>query len=100
MISPLQRPLPDKTQHSQQTNIHAPGGIRTHDRSKRAAADLRLRPRGHWDINYCIIIINNYKIDALYNHYIFNKGFLEECDKGENFEVTEAATASCSKRIL
>jgi hypothetical protein len=25
------------------------GGIRTHDPSKRSAADLRLRPRGHWD---------------------------------------------------
>ena len=37
------------TQHSQQTDIHAPGGIRTHDLSRRAAADLRLRPRGHWD---------------------------------------------------
>ena len=36
-------------QHSQQTNIDAPGGIRTHDLSWRAAADLRLRPRGHWD---------------------------------------------------
>jgi hypothetical protein len=33
----------------QETNIHAPGGIRTHDPSKRSAADLRLRPRGHWD---------------------------------------------------
>ena len=31
------------------TNIHAHGGIRTHNYSKRAAADLRLRPRGHWD---------------------------------------------------
>ena len=31
MISPSQRPLPDNTQHSQQTNIHASGGIRTHD---------------------------------------------------------------------
>jgi len=27
----------------------ASGWIRTHDLSKRAAADLRLRPRGHWD---------------------------------------------------
>ena len=26
-----------------------PGGIRTHDLSRRAAADVRLRPRGHWD---------------------------------------------------
>ena len=39
----------DNTQHSQQINIHARGGIRTHNLSKRAAADLRLRPRGHWD---------------------------------------------------
>ena len=49
MISSSQRPLPDNTQHSQQTNIHAPGGIRTHNRSRRVAADLRLRPRGYWD---------------------------------------------------
>ena len=31
------------------TNIHAPDGIRTHNLSRRAAADLRLRPRGYWD---------------------------------------------------
>ena len=49
VISPTQRPLPDNTQHSQQTNIHASGGIRTHNPSKRAAADPRLRPRGHRD---------------------------------------------------
>jgi len=30
------------------TNIHALGGIRTHNPSKRAAADPRLRPRRHW----------------------------------------------------
>ena len=32
-----------------QTNIHAPGGIRIHNLSRRAAEGLRLRPRGHWD---------------------------------------------------
>jgi hypothetical protein len=37
------------TWHSQETNIHVPGGIRTHDPSKRSAADLRLRSRCHWD---------------------------------------------------
>jgi len=31
-------------------NIHDPGGIRTHDLSRRAAADLRFRPRGHCDM--------------------------------------------------
>jgi hypothetical protein len=41
--------LPDNPQHTQQTHIHAPGGIRTYDRSRRAAVDLHLRPRGHWD---------------------------------------------------
>jgi hypothetical protein len=40
-------------QHSQPTkHIHAPGGIRTHDLSRREAADLRFRSRGHWDWQY------------------------------------------------
>ena len=44
-----QRPLPDNTQHSQQTNTHAAGGIRTLNPSKRVAVDPRLRPLGHRD---------------------------------------------------
>ena len=32
------------------TDIHDPGGIRTHNLSRRAAADLRLGPRGHWAV--------------------------------------------------
>jgi hypothetical protein len=53
VINPSQRPLPDNTQHSQQTNIHALGGIR-------AAEDLSLRPRGHWDRH------NNYYSKRIY----------------------------------
>jgi len=49
VISSSQRPLPDNTQHSQYTNILTPGGIRTHNLSRRAAADISFRPRGHWD---------------------------------------------------
>jgi hypothetical protein len=37
VISPSQRPLPDNTQ---QTNIHSPSGIRTHDRSRQTARPL------------------------------------------------------------
>jgi len=37
VISSSQRLLPDNKRHSQHTNIHAPGGIRTHDLSRRAA---------------------------------------------------------------
>jgi len=43
MISPTQRPLPDNTQHSQETVIRAPDGIRTHIPSKRADTHPRLR---------------------------------------------------------
>ena len=42
--------LPDTPQHSQETDIHAPGGIRTRNPSTRAAADPCLRTRGHWDV--------------------------------------------------
>ena len=55
VISSSQRPLPNNTQHSQQTNIHAPGGIRTHELSRQAAANLRLRPRGHWDRRFIYV---------------------------------------------
>jgi len=34
--------------HNRQTSM-PPGGFRTHNLSRRAAADLRLRPRGHWN---------------------------------------------------
>ena len=59
MITLSHRPLPDNTQHSQQTNIHAPGGVRTHNLSRRSAADLRLRPCGHWDRRCKILLIFN-----------------------------------------
>jgi len=52
VISPSQRPLPDNTQHSQHTDIYAHGGIRTHNSSKRGAADRSCSPRGHWDMNF------------------------------------------------
>jgi hypothetical protein len=38
------RPLPDDTQHSQQTRHPCPGEIRTHNPSKLAAAQPRVRP--------------------------------------------------------
>jgi hypothetical protein len=47
VISPMQRPLPDSTQHSLQTDIIANGGFRTHISSKPAASDPHLRPLGH-----------------------------------------------------
>ena len=59
VISSSHITLPDDTQHSQQTNIHATSGTRTHNLSRRAAADLCLRRRGHWDQQIYNEICNN-----------------------------------------
>jgi hypothetical protein len=44
------------------TDIHAVGGIGTHTLSRRADADLRLRPCDYWDRQ------NNLLTSALHNH--------------------------------
>ena len=49
VISPTQKPLPENTQHSQETNIHRPSAIRNRISRKRVAADPRLKPLRHWD---------------------------------------------------
>jgi hypothetical protein len=57
----MQRPQPDNTLHLQETDIHDLGGIRTHNPSKRAAADPRLSPRDHWDrlVLLYLIVMNS-----------------------------------------
>ena len=51
MTSTTQKPLPDNTQHSKETDLHAPGGIRTRNPSKGGAANPRFSQRDHWDRN-------------------------------------------------
>jgi hypothetical protein len=50
--------LPD---NSQQTNVHAPGGIRNQNLSRRAAAELRLGPRPlrPANLSFCLTINKN-----------------------------------------
>jgi hypothetical protein len=49
VIVRLQRPLPENTQHSQQTDIDAPSGIRNYSPTTQTDLDPRLRPRCHWN---------------------------------------------------
>ena len=55
MIIPAHRPLPDYTQHSQETDINAPGRIRTRIPSKQAAAHPFLRLRDITITYYTIV---------------------------------------------
>jgi hypothetical protein len=50
VISSSQRPLSDNTQHLQQTNLHAPRGIRTHNLSSRAATDQDQLNKVHYTL--------------------------------------------------
>jgi len=47
--SPTKRRIPDSSQHSKETDIHATGGIRKSNPTKRVTTEPRLRQRGHWD---------------------------------------------------
>jgi hypothetical protein len=67
----------------QQTDNHAPGGNRTHDLSRRAAVDLRLRPRGHWDRRiyiyiYIYIHLHTTKKNLVLTSFTFCKIWLKE----------------------
>ena len=64
VINPSQSPLPDNTQQSQPTNIHAPGGIRTHNLSRWAAEDATpytARPLGPavWAVSWVKYFVHN-----------------------------------------
>ena len=66
MIGSSQRPLPDNTQHSQETDIHATDEIQTHNLSRRAAADPLLIQRSHWDrLVYYLSYKNNKGVQSL-----------------------------------
>ena len=68
VISSTQRSLPHNTQHHmRQTSVLGArmSGIRTHNPSKRAGADPRLRPRGHWNRQTLEILYCKYTLSSL-----------------------------------
>jgi hypothetical protein len=66
--------------HNRQTSA-PPGGIRTHDLGKQAAADLRLRPRGYWDRHITLVAqtIKDINIMDFYFHLLMSKLNLLQC---------------------
>ena len=82
VISSSQIPLTDITHNTQQqTDILAPGGIRTHNISRRAAADLSPRPRAatgtginaSGDFIYFCFVFHQFfsRIITFYNHTLY-----------------------------
>jgi hypothetical protein len=73
-----------RTTHNTQKrqDSHAPSGIRTHNPSKRAAANPHLITRGHWDRHRNLIkYINNYSrvTDLLYYNSMRQNLFFFSC---------------------
>ena len=58
-----------ETQHSKQTDIHAPGGIRISNPSKPAAANPRLRSSGHWNRQEHALAIPNIRVKKHSNKF-------------------------------
>jgi hypothetical protein len=65
------------------TNIHGSCGIRVHDRSRRAAVDLRLRPRGHWDRHIGTLLFFIYALMLATGRSLIRRVILERSRKSE-----------------
>ena len=63
------QPDADNKQHSQQTDIYAPGGIWTHNPSKQAAADPHLRPCGQKRLIRIRYYIRDVLSELLYSYF-------------------------------
>ena len=114
MISPSQRSQPDNTHPSQQTDIHASGGIRTHNLSTQSATESRLRPRGHWDITCCSAQINELALNYIIRlekmctlHYVLTASITIIIDVSEGKKTSRGLRSTsclilykiCVKRI-
>ena len=91
---PDAEPLPDKTQHCREINIHEHGGIHTWNPSKRTAANPCLRQRGHW-----------YRQHIVFTSYIFpvilriNSDYFL-CRINQLFFITENVLLCCKNWFL
>jgi hypothetical protein len=84
-------------QHSQLTNIHARGGILTHDPSRQAGADVRLRPRSHWDRHRMCVYI--WKLQNRSRFYLHRSKAHHEVRKARTHKHTQQL-ATRRRRII
>jgi hypothetical protein len=84
--------------------VHAPGGIRTHNLTRRVAADPRLRPRYYWDWPFRFKAVNyDYCINSSFNQepccavttstvhvYLYNRSSTHSLLNESSAHVTQA----------
>jgi hypothetical protein len=114
VISLTQRPVPDNTQQSKQTNFHATSGNRNRDPRNWADADLHRRSHGHfnrhkrylWDRIMTLYFILRALYEALYPIYLYGRPVVAlrlACGISETFHsilflwisCCNSATVSC-----
>jgi hypothetical protein len=66
--------------HKRQTSM-PPGGIRTQDLSRRSAANLRLRPRGHWDRHISCLKRQKHFCSGTLWHSISYPGYIRKASR-------------------
>ena len=81
VISQTQRPLPDNTQHSQQTDRHSPGGIRTPQSQQASGRRPHLRPNEHWNglLTYSFVYVFIYFTYLITLNNLFILAYLLFC---------------------
>jgi hypothetical protein len=96
--SARRRDLDLATQTLYKTNIYAPSGIRTHDPSKRSAADLRIRPHDHWDRPYEFQFFKS-RFRHCYNYYCSRSTWMSTIETPHTIrQVTDLRTKLCKWR--
>ena len=89
VISPTQGPLPDNTQQSQQTDIHATGGIGTHNLSKRASVDLMLVGYTNFKLRYASNLTRTLQVSADWPHALLQVHSTRDLLPAETFQVVK-----------
>ena len=89
VISPTQRPLPDNTQQSQQTDIHAPGGIRTHSLSRQAAVGLMLVGYTNFKLRCALNVTLTLHLSADWPHALLQVHSTHDLLPADKFQVVK-----------
>ena len=98
----MQRPLPN-TKHSQETDLHSPGGFRTHNPRKRAAADPRLKEKSErTDENktFLLSFVPRFKKTERWPEVLGKDGNSGHYEESQNYGVAATVSAAFYRNLF